>query len=71
MTPEPSPDLVVLPTQAPPVRRPDLVHPHRAVDVVHGTPEQLLAMRMRLMHGANFNDPQYFEYPSFARMRVS
>lgn len=63
--------MILLPKQSPPVRRPGLVHPHRAVDVVHGTPEQLVAMRIRLIHGANFNDPQAFEYPSFDRMRLS
>ncbi|RAY11557.1 cyanobactin biosynthesis system PatB/AcyB/McaB family protein [Actinomadura craniellae] len=61
----------LLPKQAAPVRRPELIHPHRTVDVVHGTPEQLIAMRLRLVHGANFNDPQRFEYPSFDRMRFS
>lgn len=59
------------PMQAPPVRRPELVHPHRVVDVVHGTPRQLVAMRMRLMHGANFNDPAPFTPPGPWRMRVS
>lgn len=62
---------MTLPKQAPPVRRPELVVPHSVVDVTHGTPQQLIAMRMRLMHGANFNDPQAFEHPSYERMRVS
>lgn len=62
---------MLLPKQAPPVRRPELVHPHRTVDVVHGTTEQLIAMRMRLMHGANLNDPQCFAYASFERMKLS
>ena len=39
-----------LPIQAPPVSRPELIVAHRTVDVVHGTPEQLIAMRMRLTH---------------------
>jgi cyanobactin biosynthesis protein (PatB/AcyB/McaB family) len=51
---------VLTPIQAAPVRRPELVVPHRTVDVVHGSPEQLIAMRIRLMHGANFNDPAPF-----------
>ena len=59
------------PRQSPPVRRPELVHPHRTVDVIHGTADQLVAMRIRLMHGANYNDPQRFAYPSFHRMRQS
>jgi cyanobactin biosynthesis protein (PatB/AcyB/McaB family) len=61
----------LLPRQTPPVRRPELVYPHRTVDVTHGTADQLVAMRIRLMHGANYNDPQHFEYPSVNRMRVS
>jgi cyanobactin biosynthesis protein (PatB/AcyB/McaB family) len=48
-----------------------LVEPHRVVDVVHGTPEQLIAMRMRLLHGANFNDPAPYDPPSPYRMRQS
>ncbi|GLY30751.1 cyanobactin biosynthesis system PatB/AcyB/McaB family protein [Kineosporia sp. NBRC 101731] len=59
------------PPQVAPVYRPSFVEPHRCVDVEHGTPEQRVAMRMRLMHGANFNDPQYFAYPSYQRMKVS
>jgi hypothetical protein len=62
---------MVLPRQVPPVRRPDLVQPHTVVDVVHGTPEQLIAMRMRLTHGANFNDPAPYDPPSPWRMRAS
>jgi cyanobactin biosynthesis protein (PatB/AcyB/McaB family) len=60
-----------VPIQAPPVRRPELVEPHRTVDVVHGTPDQLVAMRMRLTHGANFNDPAPFAWPTTQRMRAS
>ena len=55
-----------LPLQSPPVRRPELIHPHRTVDLVHGTPEELVALRISLMHGANYNDPQYFA-PAGAR----
>jgi cyanobactin biosynthesis protein (PatB/AcyB/McaB family) len=60
-----------MPIQAPPVSRPELVEPHRTVDVVHGTPDQLVAMRMRLTHGANFNDPAPFALPDSKRMRSS
>lgn len=59
------------PNQTPPIRRPELIQPHRCVDVVRGTPEQLIAMRMRLTHGANINDPQRFAYPSYERMTTS
>jgi cyanobactin biosynthesis protein (PatB/AcyB/McaB family) len=60
-----------LPAQSPPVRRPEVVQPHRVVEVVRGTPDELIAMRMRLMHGANFNDPQAFAVPTVERMRLS
>jgi cyanobactin biosynthesis protein (PatB/AcyB/McaB family) len=53
-----------LPLQSPPVRRPELIHPHRTVDLAHGTPEELVTLRISLMHGANYNDPQYFSGPS-------
>ena len=51
-----------LPKQAAPVKRPDIIYPHRAVDVVHGRPEDLVAIRMDLLHGANYNDPAAFAY---------
>lgn len=51
-----------LPKLAPPVKRPDLIYPHRAVDVVNGRVEDLVHIRMELLHGANYNDPAAFEY---------
>ena len=48
------------PPQCPPVRRPDLVHPHRVLDVVHGTRQRLIEVRIALMHGANYNDPMHW-----------
>jgi cyanobactin biosynthesis protein (PatB/AcyB/McaB family) len=60
-----------LPSQAAPVKRPQLVEPHQLVDVEHGTADQLVAMRMRLMHGADFNDPAPYMSPDPYRMRVS
>jgi cyanobactin biosynthesis protein (PatB/AcyB/McaB family) len=63
--------VVLLPKQAPPVRRPELAQPHRTVNVTHGTADQLIAMRMRLMHGANFNDPASVAFPAYERMKVS
>ena len=60
-----------LPPQAPPVRRPTLVEPHRSVEVDHGPKPQLLRMRLYLLHGANHNDPAPYAIPSPARMRAS
>jgi cyanobactin biosynthesis protein (PatB/AcyB/McaB family) len=62
---------VLSPPQAPPVRRPDLVQPHRTVDFTRGTIAQLVSVRIELMHGANFNDPAPFAFPSYERMKVS
>ncbi len=61
----------LLPVQAPPVSRPGLIEPHRTVDVVHGPPVRLAAMTMKLLHGANFNDPAPFALPAQERMRAS
>ncbi|GAB6042603.1 cyanobactin biosynthesis system PatB/AcyB/McaB family protein [Endothiovibrio diazotrophicus] len=57
----------LMPIQSPPVRRPDPVHPHRCVDVEHGSPEALFAVRMALLHGANYNDPGAFDACAAAR----
>jgi len=57
-----------LPEQSPPVRRPELIQPHRTVDVVHGTADELVALRLSLMHGANYNDPQAFAPPGLQGM---
>lgn len=54
-----------LPILARPVKRPDIIYPHRSVDVTHGRFKDLLQVRMDLLHGANYNDPPYFEYPEY------
>ena len=48
------------PKQTPPLKRPELIQPHELVDVEHGSADDLLAIRMDLLHGANFNDPAPF-----------
>jgi len=57
-----------LPPQVPPVKRPHRVSPHQAVDVTHGRVEDLVRVRIELMHGANFNDPQAFRCPAWCQM---
>jgi cyanobactin biosynthesis protein (PatB/AcyB/McaB family) len=52
------------------VRRPELVHPHRTVDVVRGTAEQLVAIRIALTHGANYNDPAPFAYAAYDHLKL-
>jgi cyanobactin biosynthesis protein (PatB/AcyB/McaB family) len=59
------------PKQSPPVRRPELVEPHKSVDVIHGTHAQLYRIRMRLLHGANYNDPPALRAPSYAMVMRS
>jgi cyanobactin biosynthesis protein (PatB/AcyB/McaB family) len=62
-----------LPNLAPPVRRPQLVEPHRTVDLdpSHYLPSQLAAVKLALLHGANFNDPPSVAFPTYQRMEVS
>lgn len=57
------------PPQLAPVKRPESITPHRCVDVVHGTPEELVAVRLQLTHGANYNDPAYFEMAGYEQKR--
>ena len=51
-----------LPKQAAPLERPHKIPPHESVDMIHGRLEDLFAIRMALIHGANHNDPAYFDY---------
>ncbi|HAX76091.1 MAG TPA: cyanobactin biosynthesis system PatB/AcyB/McaB family protein, partial [Cyanobacteria bacterium UBA11372] len=57
-----------LPKQSPPVKRPDIIYPHRSVDVIHGREEDLVSIRMDLLHGANYNDPAAFAYRSYDQL---
>ncbi|MEA2467705.1 MAG: hypothetical protein QOJ57_1831 [Thermoleophilaceae bacterium] len=59
------------PPQARPVRRPDLVVPETTVDVMHGTADEMVAIRIQLLNGANYNDPARFAFPAYNRMMVS
>jgi cyanobactin biosynthesis protein (PatB/AcyB/McaB family) len=60
-----------LPIQAKPVKRPDLIEPHTAVDVEHGTGVDLMHIRAQLTHGANYNDPPAFRRLGYERMKSS
>jgi len=62
---------ISLPKQAPPVRRPEIIEPHRVLEVDKGTPQQLLRARMLLLHAANYNDPAQYATPLLPRMRAS
>jgi cyanobactin biosynthesis protein (PatB/AcyB/McaB family) len=60
-----------LPLLSPPVQRPDIIYPHRAVDVIHGRVEDLVGIRMDLLHGANYNDPAAFANRSYQQFKSS
>ncbi len=60
-----------LPNLSPPVRRPDVIYPHHSVDVIHGTADELLAIRLKLLHGANYNDPAAFANRSYQQLMSS
>ncbi len=60
-----------LPKLSAPVKRPELIHPHRAVDAVNGRSEDLVDIRIDLMHGANFNDPPAFTGRNYQQLRSS
>jgi len=62
---------MIMPKQSPPVLRPEVIQPHRTVDVVNGTPEQLILIRIKLLTGANYNDPQHVMLAGFDRLRLS
>jgi cyanobactin biosynthesis protein (PatB/AcyB/McaB family) len=56
---------------APPIKRPHLIQPHQGIDLIHGRVKDLLKVRMALLHGANYNDPAPFDYPSYQQLASS
>ena len=58
----------LMPPQHPPVKRPDVIYPHRSIDCEHGNDRDVIKVRMDLMHGANYNDPTYYRQPSYQDM---
>ncbi|NEO31394.1 MAG: cyanobactin biosynthesis system PatB/AcyB/McaB family protein [Symploca sp. SIO3C6] len=60
-----------LPILSAPVKRPDVIYPHRAVDVVHGRAKDLISIRVDLLHGANYNDPPQFQHRSYRQVMSS
>ena len=60
-----------LPNLSPPVKRPDVIYPHHSVDVIHGTADELLAIRLKLLHGANYNDPAAFANRIYQQLKSS
>jgi len=62
---------MTIPKQSPPVRRPHLVKPADCVDVQSGRPQDLFALRIDLLHGANYNDPASFTHRSYQQVMHS
>jgi cyanobactin biosynthesis protein (PatB/AcyB/McaB family) len=65
------PKTMPFPNLSPPVKRPDIIHPHRSVDVIHGSADELLSIRLKLLHGANYNDPAAFVNRSYQQLKSS
>ncbi|RAM49410.1 MAG: cyanobactin biosynthesis system PatB/AcyB/McaB family protein [Hapalosiphonaceae cyanobacterium JJU2] len=60
-----------LPILSPPVKRPDVIQPGLCVDLENGSPDDLVHIRMDLLHGANYNDPPAFANRSFNQVMHS
>ncbi|AFY58673.1 hypothetical protein Riv7116_6331 [Rivularia sp. PCC 7116] len=60
-----------LPYLSPPVKRPHFMQPATSVDLENGRLEDLVHIRMDLLHGANYNDPAAFEYRSYNQVMTS
>jgi cyanobactin biosynthesis protein (PatB/AcyB/McaB family) len=59
------------PLQVAPISRPDIVEPHRVVELNKGGILSRVNSRMDLLHGANYNDPQYFRAISYAQAKTT
>jgi cyanobactin biosynthesis protein (PatB/AcyB/McaB family) len=53
------------------VTRPDIVRPADAVDTVNGSEESVIAIKLDLMLGANFNDPPAWRSRGYDELRPS
>jgi cyanobactin biosynthesis protein (PatB/AcyB/McaB family) len=47
------------------------IYPHRTVDVTQGTTADLVAIRIDLLHGANYNDPAGYQHRSYHQLKTS
>ena len=68
---------MTFPALVPPVRRPELVRPEdlsvvrEAVANAQGDQTRFAAMYAKIRQGFNYNDPQFFGFPGYERMKVS
>jgi cyanobactin biosynthesis protein (PatB/AcyB/McaB family) len=54
-----------------PVERPEIIPPHAGVEVTYGAADDLVRYRIYLLHGANFNDPPGWRFPSYETLKTS
>jgi cyanobactin biosynthesis protein (PatB/AcyB/McaB family) len=62
---------MTFPKQTAPVHRPHFIQPATCIDVENGTLENLVHIRMDLLHGANYNDPAVFAQRSYNQVMHS
>ncbi|MCT7966927.1 cyanobactin biosynthesis system PatB/AcyB/McaB family protein [Laspinema sp. D1] len=62
---------MAFPKQAAPVKRPHFTQPALAVDLEDGEIEDLVHIRMDLLHGANYNDPAVYADRSYNQVMHS
>ncbi|CDM96168.1 MAG: cyanobactin biosynthesis system PatB/AcyB/McaB family protein [Limnospira sp. PMC 1291.21] len=62
---------MTFPKQSAPVKRPHFTQPALAVDLEDGEIEDLVHIRMDLLHGANYNDPAVFAPRSYNQVMHS
>jgi cyanobactin biosynthesis protein (PatB/AcyB/McaB family) len=70
----------MIPKQAKPVKRPDVIALHLVVDVINDAAPRLSdpaaistlsGIRLALYHGANYNDPAAFQSRSYQQIKSS
>ena len=49
----------------------EIIPPHECVESVYGAADDLVRFRMYLFHGANFNDPPGWRFPSYETLKTS
>lgn len=62
---------MALPVQSRPVTRPHFIQPASCVDVINGRPQDLVAIRMDLLHAANYNDPAAYVNRNYNQVMYS
>ena len=60
-----------VPLQVAPINRAEIIPPYGAVDLNRGSLLARVQIRLDLLHGANFNDPQPFRVMSYAQAKLT